>query len=61
MMPIGNMIAPANKKPHRPSLKQVKMWLNHAAAQINAVMIQPMGCSFIRQFRFELFRRKTRP
>ena len=36
MMPIGNMRAPAIKKPHKPPLKHVKMCVNHAATLMSA-------------------------
>jgi hypothetical protein len=29
-MPIGKKIAPARRKPHIPSAKQVKTWVNQA-------------------------------
>ena len=34
-IPIGNMIAPATRNPHKPCAKQVKMWVSHAAKQPN--------------------------
>jgi len=32
-IPIGNNNAPAIRKPHKPSAKQVKMCVNHAMTQ----------------------------
>jgi hypothetical protein len=32
-IPMGKKMAPANKKPQRPSAKHVKMCVNHAATQ----------------------------
>ena len=33
MIAIGNIIAPAMRKPHASSDRQVKMWVNQAAMQ----------------------------
>jgi len=35
---MGKKIAPANKNPHSPSLKHVKMWLNHANRQVMPII-----------------------
>ena len=35
---MGNMIAPATKKPHRLCAKQVKMCVNHAAKHVNPII-----------------------
>ena len=43
-MPMGNRMAPANKKPHKPCAKHVKTCVNHAAMQTRP-MICPMPYS----------------
>jgi len=39
-IPIGNMIAPAMRKPHKPSAKQVKMCVNHANKKVKPIMVK---------------------
>lgn len=36
---MGKNTAPASKKPHMAPPKQVKMWVNHAAKHVQAMIV----------------------